>query len=117
VFTLSVVHLDALALRVRSAGRVVGLPVLGVLPEGRKQLLALGHVLWERGSDQGRREDVRSGLVWHHRMVADSPTNWALAWVHKAVTRVIWYTRNFWVLVSCPGAWPPQGLGERRPHV
>jgi transposase-like protein len=39
-----VVYLDAIALRVRSAGRVVGLPVLaavGVLPDGRKQLLAL----------------------------------------------------------------------------
>jgi transposase-like protein len=39
-----VVYLDAIALRVRSAGRVVSLPVLGavgVLPDGRKQLLAL----------------------------------------------------------------------------
>jgi putative transposase len=39
-----VLYLDAIALRVRSAGRVVSLPVLGavgVLPDGRKQLLAL----------------------------------------------------------------------------
>jgi transposase-like protein len=39
-----VVYLDAIALRVRSAGRVVSLPVLGavgVLADGRKQLLAL----------------------------------------------------------------------------
>jgi transposase-like protein len=39
-----VVYLDAIVLRVRSAGRVVSLPVLGavgVLPDGRKQLLAL----------------------------------------------------------------------------
>ena len=38
------VYLDALVLRVRSAGRVVSLPVLtavGVLADGRKQLLAL----------------------------------------------------------------------------
>jgi putative transposase len=39
-----VLYLDAIALRVRSAGRVVSVPVLGavgVLPDGRKQLLAL----------------------------------------------------------------------------
>jgi putative transposase len=38
------VYLDGFALRVRSAGKVVGLPVLGVvgvLPDGHKQLLAL----------------------------------------------------------------------------
>jgi putative transposase len=38
------VYLDGLALRVRSAGKVVGAPVLGVvgvLPDGRKHLLAL----------------------------------------------------------------------------
>jgi putative transposase len=39
-----VLYLDAIAVRVRSAGRVVSLPVLGavaVLPDGRKELLAL----------------------------------------------------------------------------
>jgi transposase-like protein len=38
------VYLDGFALRVRSAGKVVGMPVLGVvgvLPDGRKHLLAL----------------------------------------------------------------------------
>ena len=38
------VYLDAFALRVRSAGRVVSAPMLGVvgvLSDGRKQLLAL----------------------------------------------------------------------------
>ena len=41
---LDVIYLDGFALRVRSAGKVVSLPVLGVvgvLPDGHKQLLAL----------------------------------------------------------------------------
>jgi transposase-like protein len=50
-------YLDALVLRVRNAGRVVGVPDLGViavLTDGQKQLLALDRCPGARPSGRGR---------------------------------------------------------------
>ena len=84
--------LDGFALRVRSAGKVVSVPVLGVvgvLPDGRKQLLALdlcageSFAAWKGCLDDLEARGLRSpvlcvidgnaglrravGLVWHPR--------------------------------------------------
>lgn len=75
------VYLDGFTLRVRSAGRVVGVPVLGVvgvLADGRKHLLALelcngeSFAAW-KGCLDGRRSWVADTSLGHHRWECRAP--------------------------------------------
>jgi putative transposase len=70
------VYLDGFALRVRSAGKVVSVPVLavvGVLPDGHKHLLAL-ELCGGSPSRRGRAVSMISGRVGYGRRYSRSST-------------------------------------------
>jgi putative transposase len=63
-------YLDALALRVRSAGKVVSVPVLGVVAirtDGRKELLALDSAAGSRSARGRGSSMISSRAAWQPR--------------------------------------------------